>query len=144
MIGGGALGPKAAQAVRHVAAQNGVWSLGNFGGVPPKSAMQFYQGPAVTSGTPSPEQATSQPHEVAHDPLSTKIAEHDYRFVFNSCSVGMVSAVLLCMYVSCMRNNFSNFLSNLNRRLLQWEEHSLIATSYSVRFQTFQNKKFAQ
>jgi len=112
MIGGGALGPKAAQAVRHVAAQNGVWSLGNFGGVPPKSAMQFYQGPAVTSGTPSPEQATSQPHEVAHDPLSTKIAEHDYRFVFNSCSVGMAiasmgGAFIDCNQLFCSLSNFS-------------------------------------
>jgi hypothetical protein len=39
MIGSGALGPQAAQVIRHVAAQNGVWSLGNFGGVPPRSAM---------------------------------------------------------------------------------------------------------
>lgn len=43
MIGSGALGPQAAQVIRHVAAQNGVWSLGNFGGVPPRSAMTSYQ-----------------------------------------------------------------------------------------------------
>lgn len=42
MIGAGALGPQAAGAIRHVAVQNGVWSLGNFGGVPPRSAMSFY------------------------------------------------------------------------------------------------------
>jgi len=42
MIGAGALGPQAASAIRHVAVQNGVWSLGNFGGVPPRSAMGFY------------------------------------------------------------------------------------------------------
>lgn len=42
MIGAGALGPQAAGAIRHVAVQNGVWSLGNFGGVPPRSAMGFY------------------------------------------------------------------------------------------------------
>jgi hypothetical protein len=86
MIGGGALGPQAAQAVRHVAAQNGVWSLGNFGGVPPKSAMQ-----SGSIGAPAIEQATSQPRVETHDPLQTKIEEHEYRFVFNSCSVGMVS-----------------------------------------------------
>ena len=39
MIGAGALGPQAANAVRHVAAKNGVWSLGNFGGLPPMSSM---------------------------------------------------------------------------------------------------------
>ena len=42
MIGAGALGPQAAGAIRHVAVQNGVWSLGNFGGVPPRSALSFY------------------------------------------------------------------------------------------------------
>ena len=39
VIGNGALGPEASTAIRHVAAQNGVWSLGNFGGLPPRSAM---------------------------------------------------------------------------------------------------------
>jgi len=36
-IGNGALGPQAANAIRVVAAQNGVWSLGNFGGLPPQT-----------------------------------------------------------------------------------------------------------
>jgi hypothetical protein len=36
-IGNGALGPQAANTIRVVAAQNGVWSLGNFGGLPPSS-----------------------------------------------------------------------------------------------------------
>jgi len=44
-IGNGALGPQAASTIRVVAAQNGVWSLGNFGGLPPpqtasKSALK--------------------------------------------------------------------------------------------------------
>merc|ERR1719491_1337962 len=39
VIGGGALGPQAANAIRHVAAQNGVWSLGSFGGLPPRTAL---------------------------------------------------------------------------------------------------------
>lgn len=84
MIGGGALGPQASNAVRHVAAQNGVWSLGNFGGVPPKSAMAPYQ--AAKEATP--DDATSQD---ADAPISTTVQEHDYRFIFNSSPVGMVS-----------------------------------------------------
>ena len=36
-IGNGALGPQAASTIRVVAAQNGVWSLGNFGGLPPQT-----------------------------------------------------------------------------------------------------------
>lgn len=89
MIGGGALGQQAATAVRHVAAQNGVWSLGNFGGVPPKSAMMYH----------SPGSDMSQPEEVSSQSdgsiLPNKIIESDYRHVFNSCGVGMVSFLLL-------------------------------------------------
>lgn len=85
MIGGGALGPQASNAVRHVAAQNGVWSLGNFGGVPPKSAMTYYP---ENQGA-RPEAATSQ--GAADAPISATVQEHDYRFIFNSSPVGMVS-----------------------------------------------------
>lgn len=91
MIGGGALGQPAATAVRHVAAQNGVWSLGNFGGVPPKSAMMYHQQGAV------PGEQTSDPSILpSQNPegtvLPNKIDEPDYRYVFNSSTVGMVSA----------------------------------------------------
>lgn len=85
MIGGGALGPQASNAVRHVAAQNGVWSLGNFGGVPPKSAMTYYQG---TQEAVTPDEATSQD---ADAPIAATVQENDYRFIFNSSPVGMVS-----------------------------------------------------
>lgn len=93
MIGGGALGQPAANAVRHVAAQNGVWSLGNFGGVPPKSAMMYHQ-PGVA---PVPGEQTSEPN-IQQAPASqdgvlpNKIDEPDYRYVFNSSTVGMVSS----------------------------------------------------
>jgi hypothetical protein len=98
MIGGGALGQPAATTVRHVAAQNGVWSLGNFGGVPPKSAMMYHQpGTSViadengnTQG--AVEQQRPQPVQDGNL-LPNKIETHDYRYVFNSCTVGMVSAV---------------------------------------------------
>jgi hypothetical protein len=92
MIGGGALGQQAADAVRHVAAQNGVWSLGNFGGVPPKSAMMYHQ-----SGAPAAEAVTSQEAPTGQDgsSLPNKIEEGDYRHVFNSCTVAMVSRWIL-------------------------------------------------
>jgi hypothetical protein len=92
MIGGGALGQQAATAVRHVAAQNGVWSLGNFGGVPPKSAM--YHKPVVTAAPGEASDAkNSGQQQSARDGsiLPNKIETNDYRFVFNSCTVGMVS-----------------------------------------------------
>ena len=80
LIGGGAHGPQAASAIRHVAAQNGVWSLGNFGGVPPKSAMTL-QPIAAESSTPDEQKSET---------LSTKLDAPDYRFVFNSCGVALV------------------------------------------------------
>ena len=43
MIGSGALGPQAARAIRHAAAQNGIWERGNFGGAPPQYAPQAPQ-----------------------------------------------------------------------------------------------------
>lgn len=84
MIGGGALGPQASNAVRHVAAQNGVWSLGNFGGVPPKSAMTYYKGTQEAAPDETPSQS-------ADAPITATVQEHDYRFIFNSSPVGMVS-----------------------------------------------------
>ena len=84
MIGGGAHGQQAAQAIRHVAAKNGVWSLGNFGGVPPKSAMGYYQ--PGSNGEASEMQPPVDPIQ------QTKIEEHEYRSVFNNCAVGMVRA----------------------------------------------------
>ena len=97
MIGGGALGQPAANAVRHVAAQNGVWSLGNFGGIPPKSAMMYHQPGVTIQGDASgsmvaQQQQQQQPQQVAADGsvLPNKIEDPDYRYVFNSCTVGMV------------------------------------------------------
>lgn len=82
MIGGGAHGQQAAQAIRHVAAKNGVWSLGNFGGVPPKSAMGYFE-----PGNNGESTETQPPL----DPIQqTKLEEHEYRSVFNNCAVGMV------------------------------------------------------
>jgi len=100
MIGGGALGQPAATAVRHVAAQNGVWSLGNFGGVPPKSAMMYHQQGAV------PGEQTSDPSILpSQNPegtvLPNKIDEPDYRYVFNSSTVGMAIASMGGAFIDC-------------------------------------------
>lgn len=86
MIGAGQLGPQAANAIRHVAAQNGVWSLGNFGGVPPRSAMSPAGQASDGSATVESQAASNDQH------LIKSIEDHDYRFVFNSCVIGMVSS----------------------------------------------------
>lgn len=92
MIGGGAHGPQAAQAIRHVAAKNGVWSLGNFGGVPPKSAMGYYQ----------PGSGEAREIQPPADPIQqTKIEEHEYRSVFNNCAVGMAIASMGGAFIDC-------------------------------------------
>ena len=90
LIGGGAHGQQAASVIRHVAAQNGVWSLGNFGGVPPKSAMTFYQPGEKKDDSPDNDQKAA-----ADVTQLTRLDSPDYRFVFNFCGVGMVSAVVL-------------------------------------------------
>lgn len=90
MIGAGALGPQAASAIRHVAVQNGVWSLGNFGGVPPRSAMGFYN--SNTNPSSNAEVDVSQVKE---------IEEHEYRHVFNSCAVAMAIASMGGAFIDC-------------------------------------------
>lgn len=94
MIGGGALGQEAANAVRRAAAQNGVWSLGNFGGMPPKSAMMYHP---ETEPVPS-QDSTSAAQEGSAIP--SKVEEGDYRHVFNSSAVGMVSLRLQTVWYS--------------------------------------------
>jgi len=105
IIGGGTLGPQAATAVRHVAAQNGVWSLGNFGGVPPRSAMQLHQqmpAAAAPAAAAAAEPEAGQPQQASGEPqLVTSVDEHDYRFVFNSCSVGMAIASMGGAFIDC-------------------------------------------
>jgi hypothetical protein len=112
MIGGGALGQPAATAVRHVSAQNGVWSLGNFGGVPPKSAMMYHGTNPVPGEEPSDAGVKKQAQQPAKDGgvLANKIEDPDYRFVFNSCTVGMVSniAELTNTFLHTIESNFTS------------------------------------
>ena len=93
-IGSGALGQQAASAVRHVAAQNGVWSLGNFGGVPPKSAMMYHQ-PSEPTADETPSSASGSRS------LPNTIEETDYRHVFNSCTIGMAIASMGGAFIDC-------------------------------------------
>jgi hypothetical protein len=93
LIGGGAHGPQAQAAVRHFAAQNGVWTLGDFGGIPPKSAMTF----------DDPSSAISADTQVSsNDPLQqTKIDSSEYRFIFNSCGAGIAIASMGGAFIDC-------------------------------------------
>jgi len=80
MIGKGALGPQAAVAIRNTAAKNGIWPLGNFGGVPPLSAM---------TAPPSPSSNSS-----ADD-------SYDYKGVFSTNAVAMAIASMGGTFVDC-------------------------------------------
>jgi hypothetical protein len=71
-----------------------VWSLGKFGGVPPKSAMSFCQS--------SSDDAKQGPGNPAAHP--NKVDTSEYKFVFNSCGVGMAITSLgerLLTAISC-------------------------------------------
>lgn len=117
MIGKGALGPQAQSIIRYVAAQNGVWSLGNFGGVPPRSTLSTGSGNIeasnslvnqnVDSGQPIQGGATSL------DPKQTgiinsshggsnfsRIEDNEYRCVFNSCAIALVSPYFISLIVT--------------------------------------------
>lgn len=107
MIGAGQLGSQAANAIRHVAAQNGVWSLGNFGGVPPRSAMSPAVGQVaqqeVADAVPSSATAATGDNQVTPNEqhLIKNVEDHDYRFVFNSCVIGMAIASMGGAFIDC-------------------------------------------
>lgn len=78
-IGNGAIGEKAAYAIRHAAAQNGVSSMANLPDAQPDQQQ---------SGNPS-------------DPMSDTLGDREYRCVFNSCSVGMAIATMGGSFIDC-------------------------------------------
>lgn len=82
MIGGGQLGPEAQNVVKHVAAQNGVWSLGNFGGMPPRSAMM-------------------QPQQVGSGGNDDKLGVNEYRHIFNTAPIAMAIASMGGAFIEC-------------------------------------------
>jgi hypothetical protein len=95
LIGSGAHGPQAAAVIRQVAAQNGVWSLGNFGGAPPATAMSIY---GNTSNSSIASVSSSQEDTGG---AATKVEPHDYRFIFDSCGVGMAVASMGGAFIDC-------------------------------------------
>lgn len=74
-IGNGAIGEKAAYAIRHAAAQNGVSSMANLPEEPPQSSP--------------------------NDSYSDTLGDSEYRSVFNSCSVGMAIATMGGSFIDC-------------------------------------------
>lgn len=86
LIGSGQLGSHAANAIRYAATQNGIWNLGNFGGIPPNT----------DSEDPQSIQSDS-----SDDQLIKDIQEHDYKHIFNSCSVGMAIASMGGAFIDC-------------------------------------------
>ena len=125
MIGSGAIGPQAANAIRHVAAQNGVWSLGKFGGVPPRTAAAHDQQQAQAGLTGVGQQQQSQQGNQQSAFLKS-IDDNDYRFIFNSCSIPMVRSIITFILVIATTNIAQHFCSVMLsgvRRLLQWVEH---------------------
>lgn len=81
-IGNGAIGDKAAYAIRHAAAQNGVSSMTNL----PEGQVPAADLP-LTAGTPGE--------------LSDALGDREYRCVFNSCSVGMAIATMGGSFIDC-------------------------------------------
>lgn len=84
-IGNGAIGEKAAYAIRHAATQNGVSSITN-----------LPEGPVSSAAIPPQQQSSSAP-----DPMSDSLEDREYRCVFNSCSVGMAIATMGGSFIDC-------------------------------------------
>jgi len=82
-IGNGAIGEKAAYAIRHAATQNGVSGIANL----PEGSVASAE-PLQSAGRTS-------------DPLSDSLDDREYRCVFNSCSVGMAIATMGGSFIDC-------------------------------------------
>lgn len=94
-IGNDAIGEKAAYAIQHAAAQNGVSYMTNL----PETA--------------DPQQSIGSPSEQSSDNLS----DREYRCVFNSCSVGMAIATMGGSFIDC--NQAFSQLSSYSKQELQ-------------------------
>lgn len=93
LIGSGSQGPQAATAIRQAAAQQGVWSLGNFGGMPPQASAA----PVLSQQQQQQQQPVAAP-DASHP---TKVQENDYRAIFNSAGVGMAIASMGGGFIDC-------------------------------------------
>jgi hypothetical protein len=109
LIGGGAHGPEAAAAIRHAAAQNGVWSLGCFEG-------QSLKQDVVPSGVPSTPLAGTMASNEMEGPMKSKVDSSDYKSIFNASGVGMAIASMGGAFMDC--NNLFSRLSNYSKQEL--------------------------
>ncbi|KAL7433818.1 hypothetical protein ACHAXH_005912 [Discostella pseudostelligera] len=82
-IGSGAIGEKAAYAIRHAAAQNGVASITN-----------------MSEGTLSSSDPLQSVGSTS-DQSSDSLGDREYRHVFNSCSIGMAIATMGGSFIDC-------------------------------------------
>lgn len=82
-IGSGAIGEKAAYAIRHAAAQNGVASIANMS--------------EGTLSSSDPLQSVGS----ASDQSCDSLGDREYRHVFNSCSIGMAIATMGGSFIDC-------------------------------------------
>ncbi len=80
-IGNGAIGEKAAYAIRHVAAQNGL----------PLAHMSE----GTLSSDPLPSVGSASDHS------SDSLGDREYRHVFNSCAIGMAIATMGGSFIDC-------------------------------------------
>ncbi len=101
-ISNGAIGQKAAVAIRHVAAQNGVYNVANLGD------------PSQMDGVP---QSVGNTDHGLQDNLSDNLQDREYRCVFNSCSVGMAIATMGGSIIDC--NVAFTQLSNYTKQELK-------------------------
>jgi hypothetical protein len=105
-IGSGEIGPQASNAICHVGVQNGVRSLSCFGGLPPRTAATVAQDPkeqrrqeGQVSSLNSNQDPQQQQQQQGNPSLSPKVVD-DYRFIFNSCSIPMVSGLVTLILTS--------------------------------------------
>jgi PAS domain S-box-containing protein len=94
-IGNGAIGEKATFATQHAAAQSGVSYMTNL----PETA--------------DPQQSVGN----ASDQSSDNLGDREYRYVFNSCSVGMAIATMGGSFIDC--NQAFTQLSSYSKRELR-------------------------
>jgi hypothetical protein len=103
LIGGGAHGPEAAEAIRRAAAQNGVWSLGRFEGSQSATALPAEGAAAATTAE-------------AVGTAMNLVDSADYKCIFNTSGVGMAIASMGGSFMDC--NSLFSRLSNYTKQEL--------------------------
>jgi PAS domain S-box-containing protein len=107
LIGGGAHGSEAAEAIRRAAAHNGVWSLGGF---------EASQSSAAAAGPVGETSAAAAATADAAGPAVTHVDSADYKCIFNMSGVGMAVASMGGAFMDC--NSLFSRLTNYSRQEL--------------------------